>query len=490
MLEIVRFLLSIKECSKAEIVLFFFSAGTELSGLHNTPLARSVARCGYSAWRRPAHVFGKSRRWRLTAAADVKAPVIAIARDDVSARQAQSQSFCRWIELNPNEKLVPASDDKGPTITLSYPTFDQGCERAADHPVTGLSFGEEWTVSGSIRLVKMDCGRRRLQALSSHLGTKCLTTRTTTGSYASPYTFDNGVLSAEELAQYDRDGFVVRRGVVDRESVDVYRERFRQLCSGEAECPGLTIMRDVAISKSEFVPGERAVTKLQNFQDDDVLFGFCQHPAIVNVVKAFTGDDVMAMHTMLINKPPDPGSRSSRHPLHQDLHYFPFRPADRVVCAWTALEHIHRQNGCLVVIPGTHRRTLLAHGYPKWEGGVNKMYHGIVDEVMEEYKDDQRVYLEMDAGDTVFFHPLLIHGSGRNRTNGFRKAISCHYASSHCFYVDVSGGTQSEIAEETKELARNIMKKRGISLGEVDLDYADIWRIRARLVAGQVGALS
>ena len=335
----------------------------------------------------------------------------------------------------------------------------------------------------------MDCGRRRLRALSSHLGTKCLAT-TTTGSYASPYTFDNGVLSAEELAQYDRDGFVVRRGVVDRESVDVYRERFRQLCSGEAECPGLTIMRDVAISKSEFVPGERAVTKLQNFQDDDVLFGFCQHPAIVNVVKAFTGDDVMAMHTMLINKPPDPGSRSSRHPLHQDLHYFPFRPADRVVCAWTALEHIHRQNGCLVVIPGTHRRTLLAHGYPKWEGGVNKMYHGIVDEVMEEYKDDQRVYLEMDAGDTVFFHPLLIHGSGRNRTNGFRKAISCHYASSHCFYVDVSGGTQSEIAEETKELARNIMKKRGISLGEVDLDYADIWRIRARLVAGQVGALS
>jgi phytanoyl-CoA hydroxylase len=33
----------------------------------------------------------------------------------------------------------------------------------------------------------------------------------------------------------------------------------------------------------------------------------------------------------------------------------------------------------------------------------------------------ERVHLEMWAGDTVFFHPLLIHGSGTNRTEGFRK---------------------------------------------------------------------
>lgn len=46
------------------------------------------------------------------------------------------------------------------------------------------------------------------------------------------------------------------------------------------------------------------------------------------------------------------------------------------------------------------------------------MYHGIMD-----YDPSYpRVHLEMAAGDTVFFHPLLIHGSGRNRTTGFRKA--------------------------------------------------------------------
>ena len=45
------------------------------------------------------------------------------------------------------------------------------------------------------------------------------------------------------------------------------------------------------------------------------------------------------------------------------------------------------------------------------------MYHGIQDLDMSA----ERVHLEMEAGDTVFFHPLLIHGSGTNVTKGFRK---------------------------------------------------------------------
>ena len=109
---------------------------------------------------------------------------------------------------------------------------------------------------------------------------------------------------------------------------------------------------------------------------------------VLKYVRCFTGDNVMAMHTMLINKPPDPGTSppfwsylacetftsifdvgtmSSRHPMHQDLHYFPFRPADRIVCAWTAMERVHRGNGCLVAVPGTHVGELQEHGYPDWK---------------------------------------------------------------------------------------------------------------------------
>lgn len=49
--------------------------------------------------------------------------------------------------------------------------------------------------------------------------------------------------------------------------------------------------------------------------------------------------------------------------LFQDLLYFPFRPADLIVGAWTAMETVDTENGCLVVLPGTHKRgELLRHG--------------------------------------------------------------------------------------------------------------------------------
>ena len=145
---------------------------------------------------------------------------------------------------------------------------------------------------------------------------------------------------------------------------------------------------------------------------------------------------------MLINKPPDSGSRTSRHPLHQDLHYFPFRPQDRIVAAWTAMERIDSSNGCLVVQPGTHKGELHRHDYPK-DGAVNGMYHGV-----RGMDARDKVELHMAKGDTVFFHPLLIHGSGTNVSGRFRKAISCHYSASDWHYIDVRGTSQENIAKE------------------------------------------
>ncbi|CAF4602605.1 unnamed protein product [Rotaria sp. Silwood1] len=181
----------------------------------------------------------------------------------------------------------------------------------------------------------------------------------------------------------------------------------------------------------------------------------------------------MAMHTMLINKPPDVGKKTSRHPLHQDLYFFPFRPADRIVCAWTAMEHTYRENGCLAVLPGTHKGTLEQHIYPKWEGGVNKMFRGI-----ENFDSNQeRQYLEMWEGDTVLFHPLLIHGSGTNRTSGFRKIITCHYADSSCHYIEFED-FQKPMANEYRDMYR-----KRIDLHDTTIQ--DLWKHRSRLVQGK-----
>ena len=87
--------------------------------------------------------------------------------------------------------------------------------------------------------------------------------------------------------------------------------------------------------------------------------------------------------------------------------------------------------------------------------GVNKMYHGV-----RGYDDHPVVELCMEKGDTVFFHPVLIHGSGPNRTNGFRKAISCHYSTAEWKFIDVRGTSQENIAKEVEDIA----KRRGMEL--------------------------
>ena len=66
-------------------------------------------------------------------------------------------------------------------------------------------------------------------------------------------------------------------------------------------------MKDVAIAKSEYRADEKAVTKIQHFHNDEVLSQYFYSPAIVPYVTSIIGDDAVAMHTMLINKPPDPG---------------------------------------------------------------------------------------------------------------------------------------------------------------------------------------
>ncbi|XP_029317378.1 phytanoyl-CoA dioxygenase, peroxisomal [Cottoperca gobio] len=289
------------------------------------------------------------------------------------------------------------------------------------------------------------------------------------------YSCDTDLLTPEQRIFYEENGFILIKNLVAEGDIDKFRKAFERICRQEVKVPGLVVMRDVAIVKSEFVADQKAVSKLQDFQEDAELFRYCTLPQILKYVECFTGPDIMAMHTMLINKPPDAGNKTSRHPMHQDLHYFPFRPADRIVCSWTAMEKVDRQNGCLVVLPGTHTSTLQEHDYPQWEGGVNKMYHGVRD------YDPQhpRVHLEMEMGDTVFFHPLLIHGSGMNQTQGFRKAISCHYASAGCYYIDVEGTTQENIEKEVEEI---VTKKYAF---DNRISFQDTWAFRGRLVQGE-----
>lgn len=241
------------------------------------------------------------------------------------------------------------------------------------------------------------------------------------------------IITEEQMDHYWKLGYAVLRGFFSDAELEPLRARFQDIVDERVPpAKDMLVMKDVMVAKGAVKPGTRAeaIAKIQDFHNDAVLYGsYVEHPRLLDLAERFCGPDIKVVHNMLINKPPNV---DGRHPLHQDLLYFLFRPADRIVATWTALEPTTRENGCLVVVPGSHTGgELLEHGNPAWEH-VNLAYFG----AKRVSGDTPRLHLEMAPGDTAVFHPLLLHGSGRNRSSGFRRAISAHYASAACTFIE------------------------------------------------------
>lgn len=88
------------------------------------------------------------------------------------------------------------------------------------------------------------------------------------------------------------------------------------------------------------------------------------------------------------------------------------------------------------------------------------------------------MHLVTEKGDTVFFHSLLIRGSGRIRGLGFWKAVFCHYASASYHYIDVKGNSQEGIKKEM----RNAVEKFSLTADGTNLK--NIWKFRPQHVKG------
>jgi phytanoyl-CoA hydroxylase len=253
-------------------------------------------------------------------------------------------------------------------------------------------------------------------------------------------------LSREQQDAYWREGFVLVRGLFPAAELAPWLERTRALASGAAEPPrGMKLVRDVMVAKGAVAPAtpEHAICKLNFFENDEVLAGYARAPQLLDAVESLLGPRILFVNSMVVTKPP---GVDGRHPLHQDLLYFGFRPGDAVVGSWTALEPVTRANGCLSVLPGSHRGELQPHEYPNWDY-VNAAFVG----VRGAGGGAERVHVEMDPGDTLLFHSLLIHGSGRNKTQGFRRAISTHYARAD---AEDQWGGRDRIAERPWLLVR------------------------------------
>lgn len=233
-------------------------------------------------------------------------------------------------------------------------------------------------------------------------------------------------LSDIQVKQYWDRGYLVVKELITEGSLSRYSSRFEEIVNAPDEVSSsVKVMKDVMVVKGE-VQMERPVdevNKLFSLEDDPVFFDYISDVKLVSVVQSLLGETVFSLASNVFNKPP---GLDGRHPMHQDLRYFKMGPANEIVGVWTSMGVADRESGCLSVIPESHKGGLLEHSLPDWKF-INHGFYGIQD-----HNRDHRVHLPMSPGDTLLFHPLLVHGSGRNRSGACRRAISAHYASDCC----------------------------------------------------------
>ncbi|MEU7743387.1 phytanoyl-CoA dioxygenase family protein [Nonomuraea sp. NPDC049158] len=217
------------------------------------------------------------------------------------------------------------------------------------------------------------------------------------------------------LTDFHDRGFVLVPGLLAADEVAELREEFMAL-HARGPIPG-------HFSPKPQDPGQpydilRDYPRVMHpHQVNDVALRYLLDARIAAVLRDLLGEEPIAAQSMFYFKPP--GARGQA--LHQDNFYLRVEPGT-CVAAWVALDRVDRANGGLEVVPGTHLMDLFCPEEADNDVSFTKDY-------VPPPPGLERVPVDMDPGDVLFFNGSLVHGSEPNSTaDRFRRSFICHYA--------------------------------------------------------------
>lgn len=147
---------------------------------------------------------------------------------------------------------------------------------------------------------------------------------------------------------------------------------------------------------------------------------YLSQPSIVSILTGIVSPNVKCMQSMLFVKGPGKAGQS----WHQDEYFIPTRDKS-LVGAWIAVDDATVDNGCLWIIPGSHKGSILRR-VPNHSSEYADM--DTVD--VSGYAKEDIIPVEVKSGSVVFFNGYTLHSSLRNKTtDSFRMALVNHYMS-------------------------------------------------------------
>jgi hypothetical protein len=192
----------------------------------------------------------------------------------------------------------------------------------------------------------------------------------------------------------------------------------------EAELLGRAAREDRVLDQHSFgkADGEGGTVRLSlwNHPTDTIYGTVARSESIVGSAEKLLDGEVYHYHSKMIMKDAKVGGAWT---WHQDYGYwyqngvlFPL-----LTSASIAVDRANRENGCLQVIKGSHELGRIEHVLTGEQAGADQ------ERVNEILKKLEIVYVEMEPGDTVFFHANLLHRSDQNRSEHPRWSMICCY---------------------------------------------------------------
>lgn len=186
---------------------------------------------------------------------------------------------------------------------------------------------------------------------------------------------------------------------------------------------------------------EDEISKLFRIHSRGIFNEFINNQVLCDILEDILGPNVDCFLSQFIFK--NPGAWGQ--PWHQDSSYFPF-DREPQVGAWLATSEATLENGCLVILPGSHKEHLHEH-LPDDREGSNYGYTEIKD-----HDFSKEVPMTLNTGDLLLFHSFLMHKSYDNNSQARRTAMVYHFAETGTDFGPVDSPTNEWISVRGKGL--------------------------------------
>lgn len=260
-------------------------------------------------------------------------------------------------------------------------------------------------------------------------------------------------LTQQQLARFERDGFLVIENFVNRETCEVLKRRADELVTAfevEGVASIFSTREQTRTSDDYFLESgdkirfffeedafdpqgklrqskERSINKIGHaLHDLDATFQrFSYSQEVAEIVASLGYRQPLLAQSMYIFKQPNIGGEVV---CHQDATFLYTEPMS-VTGLWFALEDASEENGCLRAIRGGHRLGLKKR-FVRAETGGTKFI--TLDD--NDGHEQESICLEVTQGTLILLHGLLPHLSETNRSPKSRHAYTLHVIDGVCHY--------------------------------------------------------